>query len=137
MKQIISLILALALCAALVLPAAAETDVQKAIAEAASMSWDDLLAKAKDEIGSNPLVIYSNTSRVKEDTFTAKTGIAIDTKNPTDSEVYEIIEQEVGNNVYGADVYLLQDAFMLNNLAIASGWPSARAAGTLKRPTTS
>ena len=122
MKKLTALILALAMLAALAIPAFAETDVQKAIAEAASMSWDDLLAKAKAEIGDNELHIYSNTSRVKEDTFTAKTGIKIATQNPNDSQVYEMLEQEVGNNVYGADVVLLQDCFMLTNFAIASGW---------------
>ena len=124
MKKVVSILIALALALSLMLPAfaLAETDVQKAIAEAASMSWDELLAKAKAEIGDNKLMIYSNTSRVKEETFTEKTGIAIDTKNPTDSEIYEMLEQEVGNGVYGADVVLLQDCFMLTNFAIASGW---------------
>ena len=123
MKKALAILVALTLCVPFLFASAlAETDVQKAIAEAASMSWDDLLAKAKAEIGDNKLMIYSNTSRVKEDTFTAKTGIAIETQNPNDSQIYEMLEQEVGNNVYGADVVLLQDCFMLTNLAIASGW---------------
>ena len=123
MKKALAILVALTLCVPFLFASAlAETDVQKAIAEAASMSWDDLLAKAKAEIGDNKLIIYSNTSRVKEDTFTAKTGIAIETQNPNDSQIYEMLEQEVGNNVYGADVVLLQDCFMLTNLAIASGW---------------
>ena len=123
MKKAAALLLALVMCMSVfTISALAETDVQKAIAEAANMSWDDLLAKAKEEIGSNPLSIYSNTSRVKEDSFTAKTGIAIVTDNPNDSEIYDRLEKEVGNNVYGADLYLLQDCFMLNNFAIASGW---------------
>ncbi len=119
-----ALLAAMILCLSLLIPtfASAETDVQKAIAEAASMSWDELLAKAQAEIGDNELHIYSNTSRVKEDTFTAKTGIKIVTQNPNDSQIYEMLEQEVGNNVYGADVVLLQDCFMLTNFAIASGW---------------
>ena len=124
MKKIAALLLALVMCVSVLLPvsALAETDVQKAIAEAATMSWDELLAKAKEEIGENKFKLYSNTSRVDESTFTEKTGIAFDYQNPTDSEVYELLEQEVGNGVYGADVYLLQDCFMLTNLAIASGW---------------
>ena len=124
MKKAAALLLALVMCMSVLLPvsALAETDVQKAIAEAAKMSWDELLAKAKEEIGDNQLVIWSNTSRVKEDSFTAKTGIRIATQNPNDSQVYEMLEQEVGNNVYGADVVLLQDCFMLTNFAIASGW---------------
>ena len=124
MKKTAALLTALLLCLTLLLPvsAMAETDVQKAIAEAAAMSWDELLAKAKEEIGDNKFKIYSNTSRVDESTFTEKTGIAFDHQNPTDSEIYELLEQEVGNGVYGADLYLLQDCFMLTNLAIASGW---------------
>ena len=119
-----ALIVAMILCMSFLLPAfaTAETEVQKAIAEAATMSWDDLLAKAKEEIGDNELVIYSNTTRVNEPSFSEKTGIKMaDPKNPTDSEVYELLEQEVGNGVYGADVYLLQDCFMLMNYAIAGG----------------
>ena len=124
MKKVTAILIALILSLSVLLPAVAlaETDVQKAIAQAASMTWDELLAKAKEEIGDNKLMIYSNTSRVKEDTFTEKTGIGIETKNPTDSEVYEMLEQEVGNGVYGPDVVLLQDCFMLTNFAIASGW---------------
>ncbi len=123
MKKALALLITLTLCIPFLFASAlAETDVQTAIAEAAGMSWDDLLAKAKAEIGDNKLMIYSNTSRVKEDTFTEKTGIGIETQNPNDSEIYEMLEQEVGNGVYGADVVLLQDCFMLNNLAIASGW---------------
>ncbi|MBR5383662.1 MAG: hypothetical protein IK133_07550 [Clostridia bacterium] len=123
MKKVLAFLVAFVLCVPFLFSAAvAETDVQKAIAEAASMSWDDLLTKAKEEIGDNKLMIYSNTSRVKEDTFTEKTGIQIDTQNPNDSEIYEMLQQEVGNNVYGADVVLLQDCFMLTNLAIAEGW---------------
>ena len=97
MKKVTAILIALTLVLTMMLSSAAfaETDVQKAIAEAASMSWDDLLAKAKAEIGDNKLMIYSNTSRVKEDTFTEKTGIAIETQNPNDSQVYEMLEQEV------------------------------------------
>ena len=124
MKKAAALLVAMILCMTFLFSAfaSAESDVEKAIAEAASMSWDDLLAKAKEEIGDNQLVIWSNTSRVKEDSFTAKTGINILTDNPDDSKIYERLEQEVGNNVYGADLYLLQDCFMLTNFAIASGW---------------
>ena len=120
-----ALIVAMILCMSFLLPvfASAETEVQKAIAQAASMSWDELLAKAKEEIGDNELKIYSNTSRVNESTFTEKTGIKIaEPMNPNDSQIYEMLEQEVGNGVYGPDVVLLQDCFMLMNYAIAEGW---------------
>ena len=124
MKKVAALLTAMVLCLTALFPLAvlAETDVQKVIAEAAGMSWDELLEKAKAEIGDNELSIYSNTSRVQEDTFTEKTGIKIVTQNPNDSQIYELLENEVGKGVYGPDVVLLQDSFMLMNAAIAEGW---------------
>ena len=124
MKKVAVLLTVMVLCltAMLTLTASAETEVQKVIAEAAGMSWDELLEKAKAEIGDNELSIYSNTSRVQEDTFTEKTGIKIVTQNPNDSQIYELLENEVGKGLYGPDVVLLQDSFMLMNAAIAEGW---------------
>ncbi|MBQ8092319.1 MAG: ABC transporter substrate-binding protein [Clostridia bacterium] len=124
MKKIVSILFALMLCLTLMVPvfASAETDVQKVIAEAASMSWDDLLAKAQAEIGSNELHIYGTTSRVNEETFTEKTGIKIVATNPNDSQIYELLENETGKGIYGPDVVLTQDSFMLVNNAIANGW---------------
>ena len=125
MKKAISLFLALCMVFALcTVSFAAEdlTDVQKAISEAASMPWDELLAKAQAEIGDNELHIYGVTSRVNEETFTEKTGIKIVTTAPTDSEIYELLENETGAGIYGADVVLTQDSFMLVNDAIANGY---------------
>lgn len=99
-----------------------DTPVQTAIREASNMSWDDLLAKAKAEIGDNELVIYGTTSRVKENTFTEKTGIKIRTEQPDDTQIYEKMQAEVGNNIYGADVFVTTDSFNLVNLAFANGW---------------
>lgn len=124
MKKLASLFVVLTLFTVLLIPvfALAETEVQKAISEAASMSWDDLLAKAQAEIGSNELHIYGTTSRVNEETFTEKTGIKIVASNPNDSQIYELLENETGKGIYGPDVVLTQDSFMLINNAIASGW---------------
>ena len=125
MKKAISMFLALCMVFALCTCCAqAEdlTDVQKAIQESASMSWDELLAKAQAEIGENELHIYGVTSRVNEETFTEKTGIKVVATNPNDSQIYELLENETGSGIYGADVVLTQDSFMLLNNAIANGW---------------
>ena len=124
MKKVVSILVALTLCLTMLLPvfASAETDVQKVIAEAASMSWEDLLVKAQAEIGGNELHIYGTTSRVNEETFTEKTGIKIVATNPNDSQIYELLENETGKGIYGPDVVLTQDSFMLVNNAIANGW---------------
>ena len=124
MKKMLAVLVALMLSLSMMLPvfASAETDVQKVIAEAAGLSWDELLAKAKDEIGENELHIYGTTSRVNEETFTEKTGIKIVASNPNDSQIYELLENETGKGIYGPDVVLTQDSFMLVNNAIANGW---------------
>ncbi len=99
-----------------------ETSVQKAIKDAQTMTWDQLLEKAKAEIGDNELSIYSNSSRLNEESFTAKTGIKVKADQPDDTQIYEKMEAEVGNGLYGADVYALQDSYMLMNFAIANGY---------------
>ncbi|MCR5732657.1 MAG: hypothetical protein K6G51_06950 [Sphaerochaetaceae bacterium] len=99
-----------------------ESPVQIAIKEASTLNWDDLLAKAKAEIGDNELVIYGTTSRVKENSFTEKTGIKIKTEQPDDTQIYEKMQAEVGNGIYGADVFVTTDSFNLVNLAFANGW---------------
>ena len=98
MKKMLAVLVALMLSLSMMLPvfASAETDVQKVIAEAAGLSWDELLAKAKDEIGENELHIYGTTSRVNEETFTEKTGIKIVASNPNDTQIYELLENETG-----------------------------------------
>ena len=123
MKKIVSLFLVLCMVLSLCAMAQAEeTAVQKAIAEAASLSWDELLTKAQAEIGENELHIYGTTSRVNEETFTAKTGIKVVASNPNDSQIYELMANEIGAGIYGPDVVLTQDSFMLVNNAIANGW---------------
>lgn len=67
------------------------TDVQEAIREAASLSWDQLLEKAKAESGDNELHVYGTTSRVNEESFTEKTGIKLTASNPNDSQIYELL----------------------------------------------
>ena len=81
-----------------------ESSVQAAIKDAQTLTWDQLLAKAKAEIGDNELSIYSNSSRLNETTFTEKTGIKVKADQPDDTQVYEKMEAEIGNGLYGADV---------------------------------
>ncbi|MBR5383743.1 MAG: hypothetical protein IK133_07960 [Clostridia bacterium] len=126
MKKTLSILIALTLCLGLMLPmvASAETDVEKAIKEAQNMTWDELLAKAKEEIGDGELGIMSTTSRViNEESFTKLTGIKLaEGSNPNDSKIYELMEGEIGAGLYTADVILTQDSFMLVNKAVANGW---------------
>ncbi len=126
MKKIVTVLLALlivfsatfALCAC----TEKDTQVQAVIKEAQDMTWDELLAKAREEIGDNELSIYGTTSRVNEDSFTAKTGIKVKVSQPNDSQIFELLKNEVGGNVYGADVILTTDSFNMVNNAMGNGW---------------
>lgn len=96
--------------------------VEAAVKAAASMSWDELLKKAQQEIGNEPLVIYATTSRPSENTFTEKTGIKVKVYQPTDSEVFEVLENEVGAGIYGSDVVLTTDSYNLVSNARENHW---------------
>ncbi len=102
--------------------AAQDNAVKAAVKAAETMSWDELLQKAREEIGDNELVIYGTTSRVNEKSFTEATGIKIRAEQPDDTQIYEKMTAEVGNGLYGADVFVTTDSFNLMNLAFANGY---------------
>lgn len=126
MKKIATILIAVVMMLSIVVGLVAcsnnDSDVQKAIKDAEGMTWDELLAKAKEEIGDNELSIYGTTSRVNEESFTAKTGIKVKVSQPNDSQIFELLKEEVGNNVYGADVILTTDSFNIVNNAMANKW---------------
>lgn len=113
MKRILSILLALSLCFAMTSMASAETHVEKALAEAATLTWDELLAKAKEEIGDNTLNGYGNASAEFCDNFTALTGIKTEYTLLNDVPLYVRLDAELGSDTYGADFVLIQDSYSL------------------------
>ncbi len=103
-------------------PSVEQSPVEAALEKAEAMTWDELLAKAKEEIGDNELVIYGTTSRVQETSFTEYTGIKIRTEQPDDTQIFEKMEAEIGNGIYGADVFVTTDSFNVVNTAFDNGW---------------
>lgn len=91
-----------------------ETPVQAAIKAAASMTWDELLAKAKQEIGSNELQILASTSRFDEASFTEKTGIKVKAVNLGPAEIFEKVAAEIGEGLYSADIISSVDSYNVN-----------------------
>lgn len=98
-----------------------ETPVQTAIRNAAGMSWDDLLEKAKAEIGDNELLILASTSRFDEKTFTEKTGIKVKATNLDPSSIFEKVDNEIGNGVYSCDIITATDSYNMD-YALENGW---------------
>lgn len=120
MKKIISLILvALTVFACFAAAAQEETKsvspVQSALAEAEKMTWDQLLAKAKEEIGDNELSVYAISTRLDVDTFTKATGIKTKTTVLGTGELYTKFETELEAGVYGADVISTSDSYEMGN----------------------
>lgn len=100
---------------------AKETAVQAAIREAATMSFDELLAKAKEEIGDNELLILASTSRFDEASFTEKTGIKIKATNLNPSQIFEKVSTEIGSGIYTTDIIAATDSYNMS-YALENGW---------------
>ncbi len=92
------------------------TSVQAALKDAENMSWDELLVKAKEEIGDNEFNIYAVSTRLDVDTFTKKTGIKTKTTVFSTSDLYTKYATEAEAGVYGADLLVTLDAYEMGNL---------------------
>lgn len=98
-----------------------QTPVQIATQAARTMTWDELLAKAKEEIGDNELQIIASTSRYDETSFTEKTGIKVKAVNLGPAEIFEKISAEIGEGLYSADVVSSVDSYNVN-YALENNW---------------
>ena len=112
MKKLLSIVIALVLCLTLT-AAYAQTDVEKALEEASKMTWDELLVKAKEEIGDDTLKAYGNASAEFCDNFSALTGIKTEYTLLNDVPLYVRLDAELGSGTYGADCVLIQDSYSL------------------------
>lgn len=122
MKRFFALMFALVLCLVSVSAAMAESDVEKALADAAGMSWDELLVKAKEEIGDGTLKAYGNASAEFCDNFSALTGIKTEYTLLNDVPLYVRLDAELGSGTYGADVVLIQDSYSLQTTMLEPGY---------------
>ena len=95
---------------------AGDSPVQTALKAAENMSWDELLAKAKEEIGDNEFNIYAVSTRMDVDTFTKKTGIKTKTTVLGTADLYTKFATEAEAGIYGADVLVTLDAYEMGNL---------------------
>lgn len=98
-----------------------ETPVQAAIRDAATLNWDQLLAKAKAEIGDNELLVMGSTSRFDDQSFTDRTGIKVKATNNGSSEIFEKVSAEIGAGLYSTDIVASVDSYNFN-YAWLNGW---------------
>ena len=109
MKKILALILSLCL---LLSCTAAFADVKETVAAAENLTHDELVAMAQAESGN--FIVYGNTSRIETavTAFGELYGIAVESSNLKDAEIYTKLEAEVGAGS-GADMVMIQDGAQL------------------------
>ncbi len=92
------------------------TAVQAALKDAEDMTWDELLAKAKEEVGNNEFNIHAVSTRIDVDTINKKTGIKTKTTVFSTADLYTKYTTEAEAGVYGADLLVTLDAYEMGNL---------------------
>lgn len=98
--------------------------VSKAIEEAQKMSYTELLEKAKEEIGTDSLSVYGNSSALVKalENFEAETGIKVTNNKLGDAALYEKLFNTISVNKYSADMVLIQDGNKLQTQLINTGF---------------
>ena len=109
MKKFLALMLSLCL---LLSCTAAFADVKETVAGAENLTHDELVALAQAESGN--FIVYGNTSRIETavTAFGELYGIAVESSNLKDAEIYTKLEAEVGAGS-GADMVMIQDGAQL------------------------
>ena len=97
------------------------TATQKAVQEAANMTYEELVAKAKEEVGENTVKTYGNSSQLEKalTAFTEATGIKVENSKKGDAETYTELGEAFAAGNYIADMVLLQDGNKLQSEMLA------------------
>ena len=94
-----------------------KSQTEKIVEEAMTMTYDELVAKAKEEVGEGTVQTYGNSSQLAKalEAFTEATGIKAKNTKKGDSETYTELGQAFSSGTYVADMVLLQDGNKLQN----------------------
>lgn len=100
------------------------SETEKIVQLAQDMTYEELVAKAKEEVGDNVVHTYGNSSALVKalEAFTEKTGIKIENSKKGDSETYTELGQAFSTGKYVADMVLLQDGNKLQNEMMANDY---------------
>lgn len=88
------------------------------------MTYDELLAKAKEEVGNGTVSVYGNSSQLEKalKKFTEETGIKVNNTKEGDADIYNHLSTAFQSNTYIADMVLLQDGNMLQSEMLDPGY---------------
>lgn len=94
------------------------------IIAAEGMTYDELLAKAKEEVGNGTVSVYGNSSQLETalKKFTEETGIKVSNTKEGDADIYNHLSTAFQSNTYIADMVLLQDGNMLQSEMLDPGY---------------
>lgn len=94
------------------------------IIAAEGMTYDELLAKAKEEVGKGTVSVYGNSSQLEKalKKFTEETGIKVNNTKEGDADIYNHLSTAFQSNTYIADMVLLQDGNMLQSEMLDPGY---------------
>lgn len=94
------------------------------IIAAEGMTYDELLAKAKEEVGNGTVSVYGNSSQLETalKKFTEETGIKVNNTKEGDADIYNHLSTAFQSNTYIADMVLLQDGNMLQSEMLDPGY---------------
>lgn len=94
------------------------------IIAAEGMTYDELLAKAKKEVGNGTVSVYGNSSQLEKalEKFTEETGIKVNNTKEGDADIYNHLSTAFQSNTYIADMVLLQDGNMLQSEMLDPGY---------------
>lgn len=127
MKRSITVLIALLMCLSLFATGSKETAetmsyAETALKQAESMADAAIYEKAKEESGT--MKIYSTTSLCSKavDKFMEKyPGLKVESSTISETDMFTKLTTEIGSSAEGADMALLQNAYMMQNLLINEG----------------
>jgi len=125
LKKLIVLAVAFGLGFSLISCNKEQKDERRAeIIAAEGMTYQELVAKAVEEIGSNKLVVYGNSSQLVKalEKFTEETGIQVESIKEGDADLYNHLSTAFAAGQYICDMALLQDGNLLQTQMLDPGY---------------
>ena len=94
------------------------------IIDAENLTYSELVAKAKEEVGENTVIVYGNSSQLEKalTKFTEETGIKVESHKEGDADLYTHLSSAFQSGQYICDMALLQDGNLLQTQMLDSGY---------------
>ena len=100
------------------------SETEKIVREASKLSYEELVARAKEEVGENTVLTFGNSSQFAKalEKFTEETGIKVENSKKGDAETYQELGEAFAADRYIADMVLLQDGNKLQSEMLANDY---------------